>query len=163
MMNIYRPDSELSRLNSRGRRPNCSPELCRLIRQNRWITGPALGRGVRYHRGAAGGAVAAGRETQAKMPDPCAIAAAVAATGSDKLRDGNGAGTDDGSADRCRVSFERPDMAVDMGAIAKGYGVDAVLEAVRISRGSMRPWWRSAGRSPALSTADIDSPSGYPT
>jgi len=119
LMSTWRPDSELSRLNASGTEPfpvsKPTAEVLRLAGSIHAATGGAfdvtVGPLVRRWGFGPDGAQAAPSEDE--------IAALVGRVGFDKL-----------VLDGATVRKERADVDVDLSAIAKGYGVDRVAEAV---------------------------------
>ncbi len=118
-MSVYRPDSEISRLNTQSTDVPLSPQTESLLRISTAMTHRTAGRfDATLHPvirlwGFSGG------ETPATLPTEADIAAARAATGPDTIFIGEG--------------FARrtnPDASFDPGGIAKGFAIDLAYERI---------------------------------
>lgn len=115
--NAFDPDSEVGRLNATFKTTACqvTDELYELLELSRWawqVTDGAFDPTVWPLKGLWRKAAGQGR-----APDPSEVTEVLTRVGMARVRL---------SPDRKSVSFDRPDMALDFGGIAKGYVVDRV-------------------------------------
>ena len=125
-LTVYRDDSEVARLNASAHLGPVEVEADLFALLTRAV---AIGRRT-------GGAydVTAGALSDAwgftrgprRVPDPEALAEALARTGSDHLIL---------DADRGTVAFDRPSLVINLGGIGKGYAIDRAVDVIR------GHWW----------------------